>query len=134
MKLDSYIAQTTLLGRERIDTLEQLLQYQSSTQSRIATLEQRRNDLRNGLKRCVRAKDEIHAEALRYRIADISTELTGLRKEVKLCSQIAERSGIVLQNLEQLKQQQMNQRKETEQHEHRRRCSGSDRQNESGRR
>lgn len=134
VKLDSYIAQTTLLGRERIDTLEQLLHYRSNTQSRITTLEQRRNDLRNGLKRCVRAKDEIHAEALRYRIADISTELTGLRKEVKLCSQIAERSGIVLQNLEQLRQQQNEQRKENEHDEHRRRRSGSDRQNESGRR
>ena len=134
VKLDSYIAQTTLLGRERIDTLEQLLRYRSNTQSRITTLEQRRNDLRNGLKRCVRAKDEIHAEALRYRITDISTELTGLRKEVKLCNQIAERTGIVLQNLEQLRQQQNEQRKENEHNEHRRRRSGSDRQNESGRR
>ena len=114
--------------------MAQLQNYKSSTESRITVLEQRRKDLRNGLKRCVRADDKTHAEALRYRIADISAELTSLRRDVKLCSQIELRSGIVLQNLEQLKQQQMNQRKETEQHEHRRRCSGSDRQNESGRR
>ena len=134
IKLDSYVAQTTLLGRERISTTEQLQHYKSNTESRITVLEQRRKDLRNGLKRCIRAEDETHAEALRYCIADISAELTDLRKEVKLCSQIEERSGIVLQNLEQLKEKQMKQRKENEQHEHRRRCSGSNRQNESGRR
>lgn len=134
IKLENYVAQTTLLGRERISTMEQLQHYKSNAESRITVLEQRRKDLRNSLKRSVRAEDETHAEALRYRIADISAELTSLRREAKLCSQIAERSGTVLQNLEQLKQQQMKQRKENEQHEYRRRCSRSDRQNEPGRR
>ena len=119
VKMDSYLAQTTLLARERIDTMEQLLHYSSNAQSRITSLEQQRKDLRNALKRMTRSGDDNAAAPLRSQIAGISTELTKYRREVKLCSQIAERSGFVLQNLEQLRQQQTEQRKENERNEHR---------------
>lgn len=119
VKMDSYIAQTTLLGRAHIDTMEQLLHYSSNAQSRITSLEQQRHDLRNAVRRTARSGDDHKADTLRSQIAGISTELTKYRREVKLCSQIAERSGIVLQNLEQLRQQQTEQRKENERNEHR---------------
>ena len=134
IKLDSYIAQAKLLGREKIETQGQLAQYKESVESQIERLTQCRSDLRNELKRLIRQEDEPSAASAKSRISDISTQLKNLRKEVVLCSKIAERSGCVLENLEQLKHQQETERKETTYHEHIRRGSRSGGQARSERR
>lgn len=134
IKLDSYIAQAKLLGREKIETQGQLARYKESVVSEIDRLTQRRSELRNELKRVSRQENESGAASVRTRISDISAKLRELRKEVVLCSNIAERSGYVLENLEQLKHQQEIERKESIYHEHIRRGSRSDRQARSERR
>lgn len=134
IKLDSYIAQAKLLGREKIETQGQLTQYKKSVESEIDQLTQRRSELRNELKRVNRQENESRAAAVKARISDISAKLKKLRKEVVLCSKIEERSGCVLENLEQLKHQQETERKESIYHEHIRRGSRSGGQARSERR
>lgn len=63
------------------------------------------------MKRYVRIGDEKGAEEIKARISELSAEMKTCRKEIGLCTGIAERSAQVKENLEQIKQQE-NERKE----------------------
>lgn len=125
-QLDRLDAETRLLHRENIRTMEELACYKSKTETRIETLTAQRTELRKELRRRTRqsdpATDEIKAE-----ISALSSELKGLRKEVNLCDDIAQRSGQVKDNLERLNQQKELERKERETDELLRRRSGTGR-------
>ena len=123
--MDSLIAQMELLGREKIETAEQLVQYKSSTESKIGMLTEYRAELHNAKRRADRHGDTTSAAAISSQISDITSQLKALRKEVTLCSKIEERSAQVQENLEQIKQQE-SERKETTHNEHWRRRSRSD--------
>ncbi len=123
--MDSLIAQAELLGREKIETADQLAQYKSSTESKIGMLTEYRAKLHNAKRRAVRHGDATSAAAISSQISDITSQLKALRKEVALCSKIEERSAQVQENLEQIKQQE-SERKETTHNEHWRRRSRSD--------
>jgi len=123
--MDSLIAQMELLGREKIETADQLAQYKSSTESKIGMLTEYRAELHNAKRRADRHGDATNAAAISSQISDITSQLKALRKEVALCSKIEERSTQVKENLEQIKQQE-SERKETTPNEHWRRRSRSD--------
>ena len=123
--MDSLFAQMELLGREKIETADQLTQYKSSTESKISMLTEYRAELDNAKRRADRHGDSTSAAAISSQISDITSQLKALRKEVALCSKIEERSAQVKENLEQIKQQE-SERKETTHNEHWRRCSRSD--------
>ena len=123
--MDSLIAQAELLGRENIETGDQLAQYKSSTESKIGMLTAYRAELHNAKRRADRHGDATSAAAISSQISDITSQLKALRKEVALCSKIEERSAQVKKNLEQIKQQE-SERKETTHNEHWRRRSRSD--------
>ena len=123
--MDSLIAQMELLGREKIETTDQLAQYKSSTESKIGILTEYRAELHNAKRRADRHGDSTNAAAISSQISDITSQLKALRKEVVLCSKIEERSAQVKENLEQIKQQE-SERKETTHNEHWRRRSRSD--------
>lgn len=123
--MDSLIAQAELLGREKIETADQLAQYKSSTESKIGILTEYRAELHNAKRRADRHCDTTSATAISSQISDITSQLKALRKEVALCSKIEERSAQVKENLEQIKQQE-SERKETTHNEHWRRRSRSD--------
>ena len=123
--MDSLIAQMELLGREKIETADQLAQYKSSTESKIGMLTEYRAELHNAKRRADRHGDATNAAAISFQISDITSQLKALRKEVALCSKIEERSAQVKENLEQIKQQE-SERKETTPNEHWRRRSRSD--------
>ena len=123
--MDSLIAQMELLGREKIETADQLAQYKSSTESKIDMLTEYRTELHNAKRRADRHGDAASSAAISSQISDITSQLKALRKEVALCSKIEERSAQVKENLEQIKQQE-SERKETTHNEHWRRRSRSD--------
>lgn len=123
--MDSLIAQMELLGRERIETADQLARYKSSTESKVDQLTELRKELYNAKRRADRRDDAAGSAAISTQISDITSHLKMLRKEVILCSKIEERSAQVKENLEQIKQQET-ERKEPTHNEHWRRRSRSD--------
>ena len=123
--MDSLIAQMELLGREHIETADQLAQYKSSTESKVDQLTELRKELYNAKRRAGRRDDADSSAAISNQISDITTQLKTLRKEIVLCSKIEERSAQVKENLEQIKQQG-SERKEPTHNEHWRRRSRSD--------
>ena len=119
MKLEEITAQTTLLGKHQIGTDGQLFSYKQSVESEIKTLTADRTHLRNEIRK-VNITDERLSEA-KEKISEISERLKELRKEVKLCNGIAERSGIIQQNLEQVRaEEEKSQRKENRSYDKRR--------------
>lgn len=101
MKLEEITAQTTLLGKRQIGTDEQLFSYQRSVEAEIKNLTADRTRLRNVIRK-VNITDERLSEA-KEKISEISERLKELRKEVKLCTGIAERSKVIEKNLEQVR-------------------------------
>lgn len=99
-KLDELTAQTTLLGKHHIGDDQQLLSYQQSVEEQIKTLTADRTRLRNEIRR-VDITDE-RLSAAKAEIIQISEKLKPLRKEVKLCQGIAERSGIIAEKLREV--------------------------------
>lgn len=98
MKLDIITAQTRLLGRYDIKTSEQLFSYKAKIEGKMQDLAADRTHLRNKIRR-VNITDEELSKA-KDEISAISSELKELRREVKLCNGIAERSGIIKEKLE----------------------------------
>ena len=128
-KLDRRIEETRFLGRYRIETADDLAGRKQYADNQIQVLTDQRKDLRNALKRIIRKGDAAEIEATKEKISALTDELIKLRKEVKLCDSIAERSGLVKEGLEAIIEQDTSERKEKNQYEHSRRRSGTDRQN-----
>lgn len=134
VKLDWIIAQTRFLGANKIETAEDLQSKQTQIQVQIERLTQQRSDLRIALKRAQRQDDPAQVEALKAQIAALSAEVRKHRKEENLCDAIAQRSGVVKENMEQIIRQQNTQGKESKQHEYDNRRSRTNRANVPGRR
>lgn len=100
MKLDELTAQTRLLGSHGIVTDEQLFSYRHEVEGNITALTNERNKLRNEIRRSSLSEAEL-TEA-KAEIAQISQRLKTLRKELKLCDGIAERSGVIDRNIQQV--------------------------------
>ena len=81
-----------LLSRHRIDTLEQLNAYQADVESRLSSImEQRKSLYRKQRTRAV-LDDPAQQEQIRTEIAALTAQIKELRREVKLCGDIALRS------------------------------------------
>ena len=129
VKLDQRIAETRFLGKYKIETADDLAGRKQYADTQIEVLTDQRKDLRNALKRITRKGNAAEIEATKEKISALTDELIKLRKEVKLCDSIAERSGLVKEGLEAIIEQDTSERKEKNQYEHSRRRSGTDRQN-----
>ena len=99
IKLDRYIAEAKLLLANKIETTEDLAAYKSGVEQRIGSLEHRRTEYRNLLRRVRHDEDAPTDEALRAAIRQLSDELKQARKELEYCADIAQRSEQVRQNL-----------------------------------
>lgn len=118
-KLDELTAQTTLLGIHQIENTEQLFSYKASVEDEIKKLTADRTHLRNEI-RTVKI-DDARLSAAKEQISVISEKLKTLRKEVKLCDGIAERSGAMEHRLnEVLVDEEKSKRKENRDYEQRR--------------
>ena len=119
MKLDELTKQVTLLGHHQIGTDKQLFSYKHSVEKEIKTLTAHRTRLRNEIRK-VNITDERLSEA-KGEISEISGRLKELRKEVKLCDGIAERSKVIEHNLEQVRaDEEKSKRKENRNYDKRR--------------
>lgn len=121
MKLDQITAQVRLLGREHISTSEQLFSYKSKVEDEIKTLTADRTHLRNEIRK-VNIDDDL-LSGKRQQISALSERLKELRKEVRLCDGIAERSGVMRENLDAVladEEKIKNNRKENRDYEYRR--------------
>ena len=117
MKLDKITDEVRLLGRENISTDEQLFSYKTSLEEQMKNLIAGRTHLRKKIRTNI---DDGQLQAAKDEIASINGELKKLRREVKLCEDIAERSKIMEENLEHIEtEEQKQQRKEKSRYEQR---------------
>lgn len=99
MKVDKYSQEAELLGKNRIETSEQLFSYKESLQKELETLTDDRKHLRNKLRRNI---SEVESAEVKSAISQISQRLSKLRKEISLCDDIAAHSHIIESNVEQI--------------------------------
>ena len=124
IKLDAITQEARLLAVHRIDTAEQLSSYQSELESRIADVTSQRKQLYRKQRTVAVQPDEAASAEVSTAIATLSKELSQLRREVKLCSDIAVRSGILPERIQEI---QKSQRKEQNEHDQFRRCGRANR-------
>ena len=95
-----------LLSRHRIDTLEQLNAYQADVESRLSSImEQRKSLYRKQRTRAVLA-DPAQQEHIRAEISKLSAQIKELRREVKLCGDIALRSVSIKDKIRAAREEQ----------------------------
>lgn len=98
-RLNTLTAQVTLLARHNISTDEQLFSYKHSVENELSKLIADREHLRKQ----VRLKtDDVTLSTAREKLSRATENIRKLRKELKLCDDIAERSKVMEQNLEQV--------------------------------
>ena len=124
IKLDAITQEARLLAVHRIDTAEQLSSYNSELESRIADVTSQRRQLYRKQRTVAVKSDEAASAEVSTAIATLSKELSQLRREVKLCSDIAVRSGILPERIQEI---QNSQRKEQNEHDQFRRCGRANR-------
>ncbi len=95
LKLDAITAETRLLIGHRIDTAEQLFSYRDEVNGKISALTEKRKQLYKLQRTAAVKSDPEKAAEVKAQIAALSKELAALRKEVVLCNNIAERSGVI---------------------------------------
>lgn len=118
LKLDKLTAQTRLLSRENISTLEQLFSYRAKIDSEINSLTADRKLLRNKIRTKI---DDGELSEAKEQISFINERLKVLRRERKLCDGIAERSDEMTRNLAiALADEEKTKTKEVKQHEQQR--------------
>lgn len=127
-KLDAISEETKLLVRNHIDTAEQLFSYKEGLETKIESLTDDRKTLYRK-QRTVSVKSDDDALArVKEQITAISRELSALRKEVRLCEDIAIRSGVIKEKIKAVREDEQSQGKENKRDEQFRRRSGTGRQ------
>lgn len=99
MKVDKYSQEAELLGKNHIETSEQLFSYKESLQKELETLTDDRKHLRNKERRKL---SEVESADVKAQISAISQRLSKLRKEISLCDDIAAHSHTLENNVEQI--------------------------------
>lgn len=124
LKLNNISQEVRLLARHQIDTAEQLALYKKEQEVNIRELSAKRRVLQNALRTKAVRDSPKQADAHRAQIRELSERLKALRREVHLCDDIAERSGVMAEKLKAVREDaQKQQQKEEQQHEHIRRRS-----------
>ena len=127
IKLEAITQEARLLGTHRIDTAQQLSSYKDGLEAQIKQITAQRKSLYKKQRSVAVKSDEGKAAEVRESISKLSSQLAALRREVKLCNDIALRSGIILEHIQMEKAKEQSVRKEKTEHEQRRRCSGTNR-------
>lgn len=98
-KLDAITAETRLLVGHRIDTAEQLSSYRDEVTEEISVLSAERKALYKSQRTAAVKADSEKSAEIKDHISALSKELAALRKEVSLCNDIAERSGVIKEKI-----------------------------------
>ena len=128
LKLEAISDETKLLVRHRIDTDEQLFSYQDGLNGKIESLTAERKALYKQQRTVAVKSDTIMLEKVKSDISAISKELAVLRREVRLCDDIAMRSKVMREKIKAVREDEQSQRKEQKRDEQFRRRSGTGRQ------
>ena len=96
LKSDQYSEQAKLLSRYHISTEEDLSLHQEDAKAKMADISEKREELRRKVRRKL---PEAEITKTKEEIVQLTTELKQLRREIKVCDQIRERSGHVKENL-----------------------------------
>ena len=127
IKLDAITQEARLLGTNHIDTAQQLSSYKETLETRIDALTTQRKQLYRKQRSVAVKSDEAAFQQVKSEIDSLSKELYQLRREVKLCSDIAIRSGIMQEHIKAVREDEESQRKEQKEHDQLRRCGGTNR-------
>ena len=127
IKLDAITQEARLLGTNHIDTAQQLSSYKETLETRINALTTQRKQLYRKQRTVAVKSDEAVSTKVKAEIDSLSKELKQLRWEVKLCSDIEIRSGIMLEHIKTVREDEKSQRKEQKEHDQLRRCGGTNR-------
>ena len=130
--LDRLDAQARLLGENGIDTIDDLNCFRAESDAKLKSLQTLRNTLRNELKRVTRAADSEEVELVKRRIAETTEEMRKIRKTVRLCDGIEDRSKPMADELSRLTEEQTREEERTNEQLFRGR-SGTGRPYEPGR-
>ena len=87
-----YNEEAKLLGKYNINTAEELSSFSASLSEKYKTLASNRAKLRNKLRR-MHNTDEM--QPIKDEISSLSLMMADLRKQMKLCEDIAARSGVI---------------------------------------
>ena len=125
MKMDAISEEAKLLARCQIDTAEQLSSYQSELEAQIETVTAKRTALYKSQRTVAVQNDPEKLAAVKAEASSLSKELKRLRKEVRLCEDIATRSGAIMEKV--IKAEEFEQEKEEKRDEQLRRRGGTSR-------
>jgi relaxase/mobilisation nuclease domain len=119
-----------LLAKHHIDTAEQLSAFQSGVESRIQEAMSSRKALYRKLRTKPVMQDEEKQAKIKAEISALSGQLKELRREVKLCEDVAVRSQTIRNKMEAAWEEEKSKGKEREQDVQFRRRGGTNRANE----
>lgn len=98
-KMRNYSDQLLMLTEHKIETKEQLLAFREKATTQIPEVIKLRQDMRNALKRAIRAGDETMISKTKYNIDIYSRQLKKLRREINACDGVLERMDSVREKL-----------------------------------
>jgi len=127
IKLDAITQEARLLGTNHIDTAQQLSSYKETLETRIDALTTQRKQLYRKQRTVAVKTDGAASLQVKEQIDSLSKELSKLRREVKLCSDIEIRSGIMQEHIKTVREDEESKRKEQKEHDQLRRCGGTNR-------
>ena len=112
LKLDAISQETKLLAANRIDTAQQLVSYKDGLEMKIQALTSERKELYRSRRTTTVKLDAEKCAVISAEISSISKQLSQLRREVKLCDDIAIRSGVMKEKIRAVRTDMQPQRKE----------------------
>ena len=105
--MDAIIEQNKFLRLYKIDTLEQLESHRQSTEQQLTILDTARAQFRAKLRRKL---PQSELEQTRKELTDLSKQMRELRKELKLCDAVEERSAEMQKKLKIVQAIEQNER------------------------
>lgn len=117
LKLNNISQEVRLLVRHKIDTAEQLSLYKNGLEVQIEKLSAERKALYKKQRTVKCQSDPKLAEDVKKEIDGLTEQLKNLRREVHLCNDIAQRSGVITEKLKAVREDEQNQGKEKQQNE-----------------
>lgn len=128
-KMDEISEEARLLARHHIDTDEQLFLYKSDLKSKIEALTEERDVLFRGRRTLAVKSDKSARAEMKDKIDLLTSEIKELRREVRLCEDIAVRSGVMKEKIKTIREDEKE--KEVNRDEQLRRSGRTNRENES---
>lgn len=128
-KMDEISEEARLLARNHIDTDEQLFLYKSDLEAKIEALTEERDVLFHKRRTLAVKSDKSVRAEMKDKIDLLTSEIKELRREMRLCEDIAVRSGVIKEKIKTIRKDEKE--KEVNRDEQLRRSGRTNRANES---